>query len=300
MRKIHQKVTFLLLALIVISCNKDYTLMYPKPQVSLSNVSLKNETTIVCYTVSYVEDATISPILDYGICYSSLNANPTIVDDYSISLMDRGNSVSTFTLNGLTKDAKYYVRAYATNKGGTEYSDTKNIFTNTNIATLGGNCWVLTNLYVSVYSDGTTIPEVKDTSWKTLTTGAWRYYNPSITAYGKLYNWYAVMGIYDNASLLNPALRKTLAPENYHIASLADWDSLNTLKFDDVKFRTELGGRIKETGTANQLGFQANWWCKGNANKNNVAIYFHSDNSGLTKDSIDVKLGFSLRCIRDN
>ena len=299
MKNIKQGFIYFALVLIVISCNKDYTLVYPTPKVGLSDVSLKNETSIVCYTISYLEDATLSPVLDYGICYSSTNSNPTIDDNSSISLMNRGSNVSSYTLTNLTKDAKYYVRAYATNRGGTAYSEPKSVFTNTNIATLGGNTWLLTNLDVSVYSDGTAIPEVTDTSWKTITTGAWRYYNPSDPSSGRFYNWYAVMGVYDKASLGNPALRKTLAPTNYHIATIAEWDALYKSNYDSGKFRTILSGRIKETGTATQAGIQANWWCKGDAN-NNMATYFHSDDYDLTKEAIDIKLGFSVRCIRDN
>ena len=47
------------------------------------------------------------------------------------------------------------------------------------------------------YSDGTPIPQVTDaTEWANLTTGAWCYYQNDETE-GKLYNWYAVMGIHD-------------------------------------------------------------------------------------------------------
>lgn len=59
------------------------------------------------------------------------------------------------------------------------------------------------NLKVTKYTDGTPIPQVTDpTLWANLTTGAWCYYNndPAQGAiYGKLYNWYAVAGIYDAA-----------------------------------------------------------------------------------------------------
>lgn len=87
--------------------------------------------------------------------------------------------------------------------------------------------WATKNLDVTTYMDGTPIPQVTDpTAWANLTTGAWCYYNnlaASNATYGKLYNWYAVAGIYDAASLANPTLRKKLAPTGWHIPTDAEW-----------------------------------------------------------------------------
>ncbi|MFN9116197.1 MAG: fibrobacter succinogenes major paralogous domain-containing protein, partial [Bacteroidota bacterium] len=105
------------------------------------------------------------------------------------------------------------------------------------------------NLNVSKYSDGTPIPQVTDpTEWANLTTGAWCYYNndPANGAvYGKLYNWYAVAGIYDAASLANPALRKKLAPTGWHIPTEAEWTQLT----DCLGGQNVAGGKMKSTGT---------------------------------------------------
>jgi hypothetical protein len=54
------------------------------------------------------------------------------------------------------------------------------------------------NLDVTTYRDGAPIPQVTDRkAWENLKTGAWCYYNNDANSgtYGKLYNWYAVMGI---------------------------------------------------------------------------------------------------------
>lgn len=78
--------------------------------------------------------------------------------------------------------------------------------------TICNQTWTKSNLNVSKYSDGTPIPQVTDPiAWQNLTTGAWCYNNNDTAngvVYGKLYNWYAVAGIYDAASASNPALRK--------------------------------------------------------------------------------------------
>jgi uncharacterized protein (TIGR02145 family) len=105
------------------------------------------------------------------------------------------------------------------------------------------------NLNVSKYSDGTPIPEVTDaTQWANLTTGAWCYYNNTTvngTTYGKLYNWYAVVGIYDAASATNPALRKKLAPAGWHVPTDAEWTQLT----DCLGGETVAGGKMKSTST---------------------------------------------------
>jgi uncharacterized protein (TIGR02145 family) len=96
--------------------------------------------------------------------------------------------------------------------------------------TIDTQTWTGCNADVSTYRDGTLIPEVTDpTAWIGLTTGAWCYANNNSSnnaVYGKLYNWYAVAGIYDAASLANPALRKEFAPSGYHVPNLSEWNIL--------------------------------------------------------------------------
>ncbi|MCX6184481.1 MAG: fibrobacter succinogenes major paralogous domain-containing protein, partial [Flavobacterium sp.] len=113
------------------------------------------------------------------------------------------------------------------------------------------------NLNVSKYSDGTAIPQVTDpTAWQYLTTGAWCYYNndPANGAvYGKLYNWYAVAGIYNAASLTNPTLRKKLAPTGWHVPTDGEWSNLiNCLDVnaDGGNNPNTAGGKMKATGTS--------------------------------------------------
>lgn len=100
--------------------------------------------------------------------------------------------------------------------------------------TIGTQIWSNTNLDVTTYRDGTPIPQVTDpTAWVNLTTGAWCYYNndPANGAiYGKLYNWYAVAGIHDAASLNDPSLRKQLAPQGWHIPTDAEWTTLTDFR----------------------------------------------------------------------
>ncbi len=119
--------------------------------------------------------------------------------------------------------------------------------------TICNQVWMLKNLDVSTYRDGTPIPEVQDAAaWAGLTTGAWCYYannSANGTTYGKLYNWYAVAGIYDASSLSNPSLRKQLAPTGWHVPTISEsWVLINCVGGQLIG-----GGPLKETGFAHWL-----------------------------------------------
>ena len=92
--------------------------------------------------------------------------------------------------------------------------------------TYGGQVWTVKNAEAVTYRDATPIPQVTDaTEWSNLTTGAWCYYGND-SSKGKLYNWYAVMGIHDEASLTDASLRKAFAPEGWHVPTDAEWTTL--------------------------------------------------------------------------
>ena len=90
----------------------------------------------------------------------------------------------------------------------------------------GNQAWTVENAEVVTYRDGTSIPQVTANDvWESLTTGAWCYYENDETK-GKLYNWYAVMGIHDADSSSDPSLRKEFSPEGWHVPSEAEWLTL--------------------------------------------------------------------------
>jgi len=127
---------------------------------------------------------------------------------------------------------------------------------------IGSQVWAGCNLDVTTYSDGTVIPQVTDPeAWGNLTTGAWCYYNNDSAngpVYGKLYNIYAVLGIWNTASYSNPSLRKKLAPTGYHIPTDAEWTTLTATlgggtwleQFGpDSFYQPLIGDKLKEAGT---------------------------------------------------
>jgi len=87
----------------------------------------------------------------------------------------------------------------------------------------GTQDWAIENAEVVTYRDGTEIPQVTDaTEWSNLTTGAWCYYDNDPSK-GKLYNWYAVMGIHDTDT---NTPNKEFAPEGWHVPTDTEWFTL--------------------------------------------------------------------------
>jgi len=192
---------------------------------------------------------------------------------------------------------------------------------------LGTQTWTKKNLDVETYSDGTPIPQVTDPEkWAALTTGAWCYYDndPANGAvYGKLYNWYAVAGIYDEASKTDASQRKKLAPTDYHVPSDAEWTTLN----DYLGGASVAGGKMKSTTLWNSpntdatnssgfTGLPGGWrfssdlfsginakaflW-SASEDDTSTAWYraMRSSHGWLDQFSGDKRFGRSVRCLRD-
>ena len=191
---------------------------------------------------------------------------------------------------------------------------------------IGTQEWTGKNLDVSTYSDGSVIPKVTDpTQWYNLTTGAWCYYNndPANGAtFGKLYNWYAVAGIWNEASKTDASQRKKLAPTGYHVPSFSEWTTLTTYLGGDVV----AGGKMKSTilwspnteatntsgfnglpagyryydGTFGDIGNNGYWWSSSEDSTTNSwyrNLYYY--NGTAYRNYYDKIYGFSVRCLRD-
>lgn len=103
------------------------------------------------------------------------------------------------------------------------------------IVKIGTQWWMTENLKVTKYRNGDAIPNVTDTSWASLTTGAFAYYYNNknyAQTYGALYNWFAVVD------------KRGLAPTGWHVPTDAEYITL-------VKFLGDsaiAGAKAKETG----------------------------------------------------
>lgn len=229
----------------------------------------------------------------------------------------------------------FYFRSYAQALGSGLTDIDGNIY---NSVIIGTQEWQKENLNVSKYTDGTIIPEVTDPNiWNTLTTGAWCYFNNTSangSIYGKLYNWYALAGIFDQASLNNPALRKQLAPQGWLIPTESHWSTL--INFLDPNANggyaipNTAGGMMKETGLAHwwspntastnssgftglpggsrysinttfsYLGRWGNWWSLSEVDSSNAIVYWTTFGISSIELNPDSKSsGYSVRCIKN-
>jgi uncharacterized protein (TIGR02145 family) len=223
------------------------------------------------------------------------------------------------------------VRAYATNSAGTAYGSEISFTTQqgsgttvTDIegnvyhtVTIGTQVWMVENLKVSKYNDGTAIPLVTDgAAWSNLTTpGYCWYYNDTTTnknTYGALYNWYTV-----NTG--------KLCTTGWHVPSNDEWFVLT----DYLGGESVAGGKLKETGTihwkspntgaTNESGFTAlpgglrggngvfdnnrfdgYWWSSVQYYSYGAwSRYIGYDGIGVYRYSDYEQNGFSVRCVRD-
>ena len=200
---------------------------------------------------------------------------------------------------------------------------------------IGSQEWMNKNLSVATYTDGTPIPQVTDPNvWVSLTTGAWCWYDNNGAAYGaaygRLYNWYAVAGIYNAESLANPALRKQLAPTGWHVPSYEEWNEItnylgganvaggkmkttgniedatglwrfpNTGANNSSSFSGVPGGYCDQSGWFGTIGHSGSWWSKTEDTANNPWFFDLSyGDSYAARLQVDKRYGFSVRCLRD-
>ena len=207
-----------------------------------------------------------------------------------------------------------------------------------NSLTYGKQVWTVENAEVVTYRDGTSIPQVTaNDDWAALTTGAGCYYENDVTK-GKLYNWYAVMGIHD---AIETTPNKEFAPEGWHVPSDAEWTTLeeyliaNEYNYDGTITGNKIAKAMSSTtgwnsstttgavgnnqslnnssgfnvfpegfrnnsGSFYNEGFIAIFWSSTENNTNNAGTRFLVSNDSFLSRSYSGKQGgFSVRFVRD-
>jgi hypothetical protein len=95
------------------------------PIVQTNNATNILETSFIAWgTVISDEGSTVT---ERGICYSNINNNPTIYDKKTP--LDSGVGSFSANLNTLPPNTIFYLRAYAINRNGVAYGETKTIKT---------------------------------------------------------------------------------------------------------------------------------------------------------------------------
>jgi len=231
------------------------------PEVTTENVTNVTKTTAACGGNVTSEGGT--PVSARGVCWNT-SSGPVISNNKTTD--GTGSGTFTSTLTGLTTNALYYVRAYATNAGGTSYGNERSFYATDEImvtdadgnsyftVTIGAQVWMKENLKTTKHNDGTSIPNVTDnTGWAGLTTGAYCWYNNNASAYkntyGALYNWYAVN-------------TQKLCPAGWHVPGDAEWTTMeNYLIANGYNY----DGTTTENKIAKALASATNWISSGNA-----------------------------------
>ena len=188
------------------------------------------------------------PVTARGVCYA-LTANPTTAN----SVVSSGTGIGVFTgnLTGLTPGTTYYVRAYATNSGGTSYGSQVTFTTkiadadgNTyEIIKIGGQTWMAENLRTTKYTNGdvigTTTTVEQDISAEISPKYQWAFAgdNALVPTYGRLYTWFAVTD------------SRNVCPDGYHVPEDSELEELKSF----LGGESAAGGKLKEAGTSHWL-----------------------------------------------
>lgn len=217
-----------------------------------------------------VSDIGSSDVTVRGVCWNS-SPNPTRQNNKTVDGAGTGSYTSNIT--NLLPVTTYYVRAYATNSGGTAYgnqisfttprsSSISDIIFNPNLTygsvsdiegntyktiKIGNQVWMAENLRTTKYNDGTTIPLIIDnTSWIGLSTPGYCWYNHDSetykATYGALYNQYAVDALSNGG--------KNVCPTGWHVPTDLQWTTLTTY----LGGESVAGGKLKEAGTTHWMG----------------------------------------------
>lgn len=183
---------------------------------------------------------------------------------------------------------------------------------------IGSQVWFAENLKTTHYRNGDPVPDVlNETVWRKLVTGAFCNYdndNANATAYGRLYNWYAVSD------------RRNICPEGWHIPSDQEWYRLTSYLGGEML----AGGKLKEstpghwlipnTGATNESGFSAlpggyrssrgifqildtyafYWTSTSNSDNTAWSWFLQNDSREVTRIENLKTFGFSIRCVKDN
>jgi uncharacterized protein (TIGR02145 family) len=199
-----------------------------------------------------------------------------------------------------------------------------------NTVSIDTQCWMTTNLKVTKYNDGTTIPDSTNSTWGTATIGARTEYvavgvSGYVATYGYLYNWYAATEA------------RKICPNGWHVPTDGEWTSLIqfTVPTETVSATVignqspTAGGKLKSTSTTlwptpgfpgtDNYGFSALpggyrnidgsffvfgnlaffWSATEDASNFPLLRYLNRFNSEVYRLAIEKSRGLSVRCLRD-
>lgn len=182
---------------------------------------------------------------------------------------------------------------------------------------IGTQVWMVENLKVTKYNDGTPIPLASDSSaWSNQTTPGYCWYkNDAPTnknTYGALYNWstvktgklcpsgWHVANNDDWATLIGYLGGESVAGHKLNESGSAHWQRPNAGATNESGFTALPGGCRSNDGTFSYIGYYGYWWSHNEYDTysacfinmyycNGYAYQFHCNKNG----------GCSVRCLKD-
>lgn len=182
---------------------------------------------------------------------------------------------------------------------------------------IGQQLWMVENLRVTHYRDGTPIPNVQnDEEWQHATGGAYCTGDDSTeykSTYGLLYNFHAVSN------------SRNLCPEGWHVPSEAEcmtlidylggesvagclikdnssglWKNNSGCATNESGFTGLPAGGRGRLGGPGEVGYYATWWSSTSCD----SLYawhwgLHPAKAGIRSNPGHKASGFSVRCIKD-
>lgn len=183
---------------------------------------------------------------------------------------------------------------------------------------IGTQIWMLENLKVTHYRNGTPIPNVYDNDkWRFAKDGAYCLVNNDTgyykKTYGALYNFYAVVNVNKLSPqgwhlptekecqvLINYLGGNEIAGEKIKDNSQNLWRSKNNFATNESGFSGLPAGGRGRLGSACDVGYYATWWSSTSYD----SLYawhwgVHPDKKSIRSNPGHMSSGFSVRCIKD-
>lgn len=257
-----------------------------------------------------------------GVCWST-SQNPTVADNKTTDGSGHGNFISH--ISGLSKDTKYYIRAYAINSLGTGYGQqllftTPDTFTDPRdgavykTIAIGTQVWLAENLKYLPSVAGTNTNSAKTPSYY-----VYDYYGTNVaeakatvnySIYGVLYNWEAAKSACPDGWRL-PTDAEWTTLENFLGGSLvagaklkeegeAHWNNPNVGSTNSSGFTALPGGFYQSATQFGNLTRGADFWSltQGLGWGNARSLYHNNSYVGQYQNN-EKTTGFSVRCLKN-
>jgi uncharacterized protein (TIGR02145 family) len=277
---------------------------------NLNKTEMENAKTIITMTSVFML------LFPYGNMAANIDcsgrSNP--YQTTSKSTQTKSKSIQSKTKSTQTVSKSAPTKSKSTQKDSKSEPDNKN--KDPGVVRIGSQNWAVTNLNVSTFRNGDSIPEAR-TNKEWVTAGesgkpAWCYYNNDPAnglKSGKLYNWYAVN---------DP---RGLAPTGWTLSSDGDWANLTSylggqseagkkMKFtsgwsdgnngtNETGFKGLPGGYRVENGTFLNLGSIGTWWSSTESKALSAIDHYLPLSGSLDRSSSPKQRGESVRCLRN-